>query len=45
MYNYAGVKAKLNIIPDSLWCLLLYIRSGQLDAKIVRRKFRILIAL
>ena len=30
MYNYAGVKAKLNIIPDSLWCLLLYIRSGQL---------------
>ena len=31
MYNYAGVKSKLNFIPDSFWCLLmLYIHSGQL---------------
>ena len=32
--NYAGVKAKLNFIPDSLLCLLLYIHSGQLMTQI-----------
>ena len=46
MYNYAGVKSKLNFIPDSLLCLLIYIHSWPAyDAKIIRRKFRILIAL
>ena len=46
MYNYAGVKSKLNFIPDSLLCLLLlYIFWPAYDAKITRRKFRILIAL
>ena len=30
MYNYVGVKSKLNFISDSLWCILLYIHSDQL---------------